>query len=384
MNTHKLVDLLEKYKEILISNLIMIAEIPPTLTFPHQTRADLIEARLSEYKLLDISKDEAGNIIAIIPATHKSETPQRTIALVSHLDTIHNDTLDHTIQVTQNTIEGPGLVDNSLGVATLMTLPYIFNDLSMELTSDILLCFSASSLGYNDLKGTRFFLEHINTPIDYGICVEGYPFGRISYESLGILRQEIITSIPDEFDWSRFGQANPIIHINTLINSILEIPVPNRPKTSIIFNKIKSGHSTSITSSKTALSFEIRSESNTWVHKIAQEVETLLRMMSVKYGVPFDARIIAKRNRGGLPHNHPLVTTLSGILDNLGVSYRTTPSTSDLSAFIDKEIPAITLGITTCEHYNQEKEIMHLEPCTKGMAQLIALIQAIDKGLEND
>jgi hypothetical protein len=68
------------------------------------------------------------------------------------------------------------------------------------------------------------------------------------------------------------------------------------------------------------------------------------------------------------------------ILNELGITPRFSPSTSELSAFIDKAIPALTLGLTTGENMNETNERIDIAPITKGLVQLIGLILAIDRG----
>lgn len=376
MNTTEIVTHIKKYREILLSNLIIMTEIPAYMTESTISKATAVANRLSEYELLDISIDEIGNVIAIIPG--KNNTTKH-IALVSHLDTIHPSNIDHTVRIESNKIIAPGLTDNNLGVATLVTLPYILRDMDIHLESNLVLCFSANSMGLSNLKGTRFFLDCFDHHINYGICVEGYPLGRISYKSIGTHKQQVSIVIPEEYDWTRFGSANAILDLNNLMNTILEIPIPSRPKTSIVFNSVQGGMASNIISSS-SFAFEIRSESNEIVYEVSKKIEGIVKEKSSMSGADITLETISQRNLGGLDYMNPMVQSLVSILDELDITHRITPSTSDLSAFIDHNIPAVTLGLTICEKYNQEKEIMYFEPMYKGLAQFIAFLLKTDVG----
>ena len=59
---------------------------------------------------------------------------------------------------------------------------------------------------------------------------------------------------------------------------------------------------------------------------------------------------------------------------------RISPSTSELSAFIDQKIPAVTIGLTQGEHHNEVNERLDIEPVYLGIAQLVGLLVAIDEG----
>ena len=67
-------------------------------------------------------------------------------------------------------------------------------------------------------------------------------------------------------------------------------------------------------------------------------------------------------------------------MKDLDIKPRINPSTSELSAFIDRHIPAITLGITSVEHLHQIDETVKIEPMFTGLAQLAAVLLAIDGG----
>ena len=58
-----------------------------------------------------------------------------------------------------------------------------------------------------------------------------------------------------------------------------------------------------------------------------------------------------------------------------------TASVSELSAFIDKNIPAVRIGLSTATNLGKNSESILLEPMYKGLAQLIGLLLATDAGL---
>jgi di/tripeptidase len=57
------------------------------------------------------------------------------------------------------------------------------------------------------------------------------------------------------------------------------------------------------------------------------------------------------------------------------------PSESELSIFLSRKIPAVTLGITRGENYHQKNARVEIEPMFKGIAQVVGVIKAIDNGV---
>jgi di/tripeptidase len=128
------------------------------------------------------------------------------------------------------------------------------------------------------------------------------------------------------------------------------------------------------------LQFEIRSESSEEVERIHQNLQEIVAEVSSSSGDTITLDIFAQREPGGIPFSHPLIRQTRQIMDNLKIEPRPGPSTSELSTFIDRGIPAITLGLTEGDHIHEANETIQIEPIYKGIAQTIATLKAIDGG----
>lgn len=366
---------LKKLRDTLLTNIVMLGEIPAP-TFNEQLRRRFLIDRFTQYHMFNCSTDEVGNGLGIIPG----ETGDRNILIVAHLDTIFDSRVDHTISIEPTRVKGPAVGDNSLGVAVLATLPAMLEALDLKFHSNLILMGSARSLGHGNIEGVRFFLENTEMPIQAGICVEGVKIGRLSHTSIGMARCEITYRLPEEYDWTRFGAVGSIVTINELINRILEIPLPRRPKTSIVLGSITGGRSFNTIATDAVLRFEIRSESNEMVQDLLQQIEDLAAEVSSHNGSEVEIQVLAQRRPGGISFSHPLASNARAIMKSLNINPRVTPSTSELSAFIDSEIPALTLGITHGENLNKIDESIEIEPIYSGITQLLGVLLAIDRG----
>jgi len=362
-------------REVLLANLIMIGEIPAP-TFAEKARVKFLQQRFSECGLENASTDEADNGVGILPGTDG----KNSILVVAHTDTVHDDSVDHTLTVQADSVTGPGVADNSLSLAVLATLPDLLNHLQIRLSSNLILLGSSRSLGRGDLEGLRFFLANNNLPITAAVCLEGVQLGRLSFASLGMLRGEINCVVPEEYDWTRFGASGAIVTLNEVINRLMDIPLPRRPRTSLVMGQIRGGTSFNTIAHKAVLRFEIRSESPDMVRQLRVQIQDILAEISSQTGSQVDLDILATRKTGGMKFNHPLARCSRAILEQLEVTPRISPSTSELSALIDRMIPAITLGLTTGSHLNEPGEVVQIEPVLTGLAQLIGILAAIDGG----
>lgn len=374
-NLVKLAEDLKSHQEVLLANLVMIGEIASP-TFEEQSRLEFLLNRFNEAGLTESSIDDGGNGIGVL----KGSESEHAILINAHADTVFSSKTDHTMQVSSDKITGPGVADNSLGMAVLATLPYLIEQLDITLKNDLILFAGSKSLGRGDLQGIRFFLDNNSFKISQAICVEGVELGRLSYSSIGMLRGEITCRVPESYDWSRFGDASAILTLNEVINKINDIRLPKRPRTSIVMGSITGGTSFNTIAKDATLGFEVRSESQEVVESTGQTIEDIVMEVSSKTGDEVELDIFAKRSPGGIPYAHPLNKCARNVMQSLGIEPRLAPSTSELAALIDKNIPALTLGITSGDHIHKPNETIQIEPIYKGLAQLIGIITAIDGG----
>ena len=283
--------------------------------------------------------------------------------------------------VTSDRIIGPGICDNSLGLAAIATLPILIDRLGIEFEDDLVLMAETRSLGKGNLEGLRFFLDNTSFPIRTGVVVRGVHLGRLSYSSLGMFRGEITVEVPERGDWKDFGSGGAIAILNRIVSRIQEIPLPSQPKTAVILGSIHGGNAYNTEATRASLKFEIRSEEHGRIRWIQQVIQDIVDEINFETDSTIKLKMVARRKMGGIAYNHPLVKTVKEIVEQLGVKPKIAPSTGQLSAFVDKGIPACTVGLTKGSNVHEIGESAEIEPLFAGLTQLVALLIAIDKGI---
>lgn len=375
----EILEVIKSSRETLLANLILLGEIPAE-TFHEEKRNQALINRFSELGLLNTSIDEMYNGVGLLAGSEGNEN----ILIVAHSDTVFSETRDHALTISPDEVAGPGVADNSLGIATLATLPDILKKLNIHLKNNLILMGSSRSLGKGNIKGLKFFLKNNKLPIKAGLCVEGVELGRISHVSMGMLRGEIVCKIPAEKEWSGFGNESAIMTLNEMINKINEIPIPRKPRCSIILGRIEGGTDPNKKALKAKLGFEVRSESTEAVEEIGFLMEEAVAEIRSQTKDQISLEIFAKRSPGGIQFTHPLVRNARNILEHLDVIPRYNPSTSELGGLIDEGIPALTIGLTQSKTLELDTEVIEIEPVYKGLAQLVALILMIDGGYSDE
>ena len=370
-------DALGELKEILLANVVMASEIPSP-TGDEEELVKFLCDRFTESDLHNISLDEAGNAAAVLQGNSSSHN----ILVAAHVDKIWPASDDHTLSVTEDSMSGLGVADNSLGVAVLATLPHILETLKIELNSNLILLGTTNSFGRGDLGGMRFFLDNTKLNIDYGLCLEGMNLGRLSYSSLGMVRGEITVNLNREKNplWKGAGAIGPL---NKIIDSITGIDRPEKPRTSILLGSVRSGSGFNVPPLSGVLRFEVRSESESVVHRIHHQITEIVEETIAQEDCDVELSIVARRNPGDIGFQHPLVKATRNTLEALDVKPRIAPSISELSALLDRGIPALTLGITTGENHSTPEEKISISNIFSGVAQIVATLEYMDQALES-
>jgi len=367
---------LKAVRETYLTDAVLLGEIPSP-TFGEEDRIRLALDRFRENGLDDPEIDEFGNASGILPGTEGSSS----ILVSAHADSVFSAETRHVLNVGSDSITGPGIADNAIGLAAVVGLPKLLDHLGVRLKDDLLLLANVQSLGRGNLEGTRSFLETKQRPIRAGVCVEGATQGRLSYSGLGTLRGEITLRIPSNYDWDGFGASGAISHLTRFVNQLMEIPIPKEPKTKMVFGGLRCGSTFNTSPRRGSLRFEITSEDDDVLNDMDKQVNELCEQFSLETGTSVELEVVAKRENCGIPFTHPLVKTTRAIMHEAGITPNVDPSTGDLNTLIRAGHPGVTVGLTTAENLREENETVQLDPLYAGLAQLITLLQAIDLGL---
>jgi len=373
------VEAIESMKEIIITNVVLIGQTNAP-TFKEKRRTTVFMERLADFQVDECTTDGYRNPIGIIHGTSESKPP---IFVVAHIDTPLNKGRDNVLNysVSVDSIKGPGILDNSLGVGVLISLPEIFRQLELRFESDIVLAGVIQSINKGNLRGIRHLIKTWSTPISGAVCIEGVDLGRLNYYTEGMIRCEIKCSIASEDDIGIQFRPNPILILNDVINQVLRLPLPQRPRTRIVFGKISGGVNYGKIPEEIVLGFEIRSDSDRMVKSVYNDIKDIIDGISQEHPVNLNMSIISNLSAARLKFNHPLVKSTGAVMKTLGLKPVSEPSESELSIFLSRKIPAVTLGITRGKNRGTDQASMKIDPMFKGIAQIIGVLMAIDSGI---
>lgn len=370
---------IQNIREIVLSNIVLIGQ-DPAGTFHDQRRAQRLIERLAGFGAVECAVDEFGSAIGVIRGTLPDKAP---IFVVAYLDTIYeNDAAVCHFEVTDKVIRGIGISDNSAAVGVLASLPEIFRRLSLSFQSDIILVAPCRPLGEGRLESVRRLLESRTGSAGGAICLESVELGRLDYYSDGVIRAGVeCCSMAPEDPWERHRKPNAIVAINEVVNSILALQLPRQPRSRIVINEIAGGLNPEQTAYVAELGVEIRSDSDAVIKALYADIRDIVQKIDTQFHGDLRISRVSNLNAARLRIDHPLVKCATHILAELGIEAFTEPAENVLPIFLHRKTPAIALGLTRGENFHQEDAMIEIEPLYQGIAQIPAIIMAIDQGV---
>lgn len=347
---------------------VQIQQIPaPTLS--ESRRAQFVKRLFEAEGLRDISIDEVHNVFACLPGKGKA----RPLIVSAHLDTVFPLETDLTIMKKKDRIFGPGIGDNSLGVAALFGLVWMFRERNISLPGDLYLVANVGEEGLGDLRGMRAVVQRFGEDVRAYLIIEGMSLGYIQHRALGVQRYRITARTPGGHSWSDYGQPSAIHELSALVTRLTSIPLPAEPRTSLNVGRIGGGTSVNAIAAQAWLELDLRSESPQALMELIRRVEMLVEAAS-RPGVHMEAEVIGRRPAGELDASHPLVKLAEACLREQGIEPKLMIGSTDANIPLSHGLPALVLGVTNGAGAHTNGEFIAIEPVERGLQQLVQFV----------
>lgn len=363
----------ERDRDRLLADLIQIAQQPGP-PGDVDDRAVLLEERFRELPVSSVYRDPHGNLVV--------ECRQRdgpALGLTANLESPFPRSVNHTVFVDDRRVRGPGVVDNALGLASLLSVVRIFED---RLPVNFLLVATANERDQGNAQGVRGFLDDAEVDLGAALTLEAKGLGRIDHRSLGTSEITIRIEGPRSTVWPEEREDNPIEVMASLLENLSSLRREvHRQNGDVYMNlgKISGGESAETVPYECELKLQIRSRSNGPLTQLRKQV--LERMEEVRSGTDFPIHIqqTVREPARGLDRDHWLVRTVADVQNELSIDSRYGATSSDASVFLNRGVPALTLGLGREEHVYREEEQLAVDSLTDGQQQLAGVVLALER-----
>jgi acetylornithine deacetylase/succinyl-diaminopimelate desuccinylase-like protein len=358
---------------------VTIQQIPAP-TFHEGKRADFVQARFFDLGLADVEQDDIHNVYGRLPGRDAGRLP---VIISAHSDTVFAEDTDLTIHRANGPaagnghrsalISGPGLADNSMGVAGLLVLAETMQRFNLQPVADIWFVCNVGEEGLGDLKGMRSVVSRFGRTAAY-IIVEGGSYGHIFHAAVGVRRFRVTVKTAGGHSWGNFGSPNAIHALGRFIAAIDNLVVPEKPKTTYNIGVIEGGTTVNSIASEASLLLDLRSAGPAELAQLVDEVQKLTADLNRLPGVSVEITQIGSRPAGELSPDTPLVLWATDALRQVGCDQLSLlAGSTDANIPISQGFPAVCIGLAKAGNTHRLDEYLDPTHLSKGLGQLLLL-----------
>lgn len=318
----KALDFMKADRDNILDKQIELTLIPAP-THHEAEKAKRFVEMLEAEGLTDCHIDEYGNAVGI----RKGTGGGKTVLVEGHLDTVFP--LDTKLEITREGeyIKCPGIVDDTRGLAAVLSTIRGLNAAGIETKGDIHFVGTVQEEGTGALKGMKYYVEH-HPELDASISVDGDGWSDITFEATGIQTYEVVFHGIGGHAYGAFGKiANPIHAAARAIAKIADFEVPSEPKTTFAVTNLEAGNYSAVHAivPRATIRFNFRSNDQAELEKLRDRIfaaiEEACKEETERWGkdtITYTVKHICDVNAGVQDPHTPIVEGAVCIAEFLG------------------------------------------------------------------
>lgn len=357
--------------EAIVDLAVQIQQIPSP-TFGEQARADFVQSQFILLGLQDVMQDSLHNVFARYPGSGQGDP----LIISAHTDTVFDENTNLTVTRNGQRVCGPGIADNSLGVAGLLTMARTFGALKLEPARDVWFVANVGEEGMGDLRGMRAVVERFERRGLY-VVLEGGLYGYVCHEAIGVRRFQIDVTGPGGHSWGSFGTPSATHVLGDLISRIAHLEPPLDPKTTFNVGVIEGGSTINTIARRASMLLDLRSENPEALKEIVGQVEALATGTLYAQDIIIEMKQIGSRPAGRIGRRTPLVRWATAALKEVGcLELEYTMASTDANIPLSHGLPAVCIGLSRSGNTHRPDEYMEIDTIAAGLGQAMLLAMA--------
>lgn len=341
-----------------------ICEVPAP-TGQERQRAEFVASLLRE-RGYEVEIDAIGNVY-----TRRGNRGGSLLMLLAHLDTVFPAGTPIQVRREGDMLYGPGIGDNSVNVAAMISALDLLDELGRETAVDIVAIADVGEEGLGNLRGARAAVERYRDQIGAVIVLDGRQ-GKVTHVAVGSLRWRVTVTGPGGHSFGAFGTPSAIHGLGRIIAAIADLKVPSEPKTTYNVGLIEGGVSINTIAPKASALIDMRSTSEQELEKLAKQVAEIIAC-SPGPGLTAQIEALGERPAGARDRSDPLVRLASEVLVWLGYEPEYHAASTDANIPISLGIPAVCVGVAHGDRMHTVEEYIEIPRIGDGLAQVVRL-----------
>lgn len=349
----------------------------PAPTFSEAQRSAFIFECFQSEGLSDVAVDQLGNVYARLPGTGDA----LPLVISAHMDTVFPASTDLQVSFEAGKITGPGIGDNSLGIAGLFGLLWGLrkkagNGSRTHYPGDVWLVSNVGEEGLGNLCGMKAVVDRFGDQVLGYIVLEGMALGQIYHQALNVKRYRISVKTPGGHSWVDYGRPSSVHILAGIITRLDALDLPKKPRTTLNIGVVKGGTSVNTIAESASLELDLRSEGQHALESVSSMVEKLVQEAN-RGEIRVLAELTGHRPSGKISIRHPLVRLAVRCIQQQGLTPHFNAGSTDANIPLSKGLPSICLGLTTGSGAHTTGEFIRTDLVSKGLDQLVCLVEAI-------
>ena len=350
---------IESSHEKTLATQVTIAEIPAP-TFYESERAKYMADQFRVRGLKNVEIDKQGNVLG-----WRDGDTEDVLVLAAHLDIAFDKTVNTKVRKDGPRWYGPGLADNSRGLAALLNVIEALREGDIRTRRTLLFVANVGEEGLGDLNGVKYLFNEsvFRSRLKEFVAIDGTNPANITTGGTGSKRYAVTLHGPGGHSYNNFGRPSAIHAAGRIIERISDWEVPKSPKTTYTVGKISGGTSVNAIAEECSFEVDLRSNDPGELDKIEAKLLEAVRLgveeenkKRVDSGqeVKATTKLIGNRPAGRMPDSSPLVQAALSAAKATGFEPLLVFGSTDSNLPISLGIPAITLsrGGTSDNHHS--------------------------------
>lgn len=343
----------------------------PAPTFAEGQRADFVAQRFAALGLADVTRDEMDNVCGRIVGRERGPA----LMISAHLDTVFGRKVALTLHQESHRLVGPGIGDNSMGVAGLLGLADFLRHRPPR--RDLWLVANVAEEGLGNLTGMRAMVSRLQPLLGGCIVLEGGTLGAIIHRAIGVERHRIMVQTDGGHSWSDFGQPSAIHILSKIVAQISDIHLPETPRTTFNVGMIEGGRSVNTIAPEASALLDLRSENGVALAALSQQVAEILASAPNSQQLVSSERI-GDRPAGAIGKHHPLTQLGCQSLAFLGHDALLTAASTDANIPLSRGIPTICIGVAEGHNAHRTDEWIDRQTIADGLQHGLLVVRTTE------
>ena len=344
-----------------------------------EKRAAFCKEWLEKQGATGVYIDEALNVV--YPVGNVESGP--LVVFMAHTDVVFPDTEELPMRVEDGKLYCPGIGDDTIHlVALLMAAKYIAQNNLVPKDVGMLLVANAGEEGLGNLKGCKKIFEKYGDRVTEFVTFDG-PFGpnatsgKIATVAVGSKRYKIEIDTEGGHSYSKFGNRNAIAYMASLIDTLYNIKVPNRGKTTYNVGLISGGTSVNTIAQHAEMLYEFRSDNRDDLAEMEAHLNAALAFYATK-GIKVTTTIVGNRPCGidvdTERHNALIARTQATVEKYFGFVPTTGSASTDCNIPLSMGIPSVEVSCGRGGGAHTREEFIEIDSQLPGIKLAFELI----------